>query len=158
MTGALHLPANGLVAGTDQLVISGGNVGIGTAAPQEKLHVAGNVLATNYLHSSDKRLKKNIETAKGLDIIKRLRGVVYRWIHSGEEASGVIAQEVEEILPYAVHTDSTGMKSVDYDALIGPMIEAIKEQQRIIEQQQNEIQDLRQRLEVIENRTPAKEN
>ena len=44
MTGTLNLSANGLVAGTDQLVISGGNVGIGTVIPAEKLHVyAGNI-------------------------------------------------------------------------------------------------------------------
>jgi len=45
MTGTLTLPANGLVAGTNQLVLSGGNVGIGTATPGYKLHVQGTIYA-----------------------------------------------------------------------------------------------------------------
>jgi hypothetical protein len=47
MAGTLNLPANGLVAGTDQLVLSGGNVGVGTASPGEKLTVAGTVHSTS---------------------------------------------------------------------------------------------------------------
>jgi|GEM_PF-2920476 len=43
MTGALNLPANGLVAGTNQLVLSGGNVGIGTNSPTEQLEITGNL-------------------------------------------------------------------------------------------------------------------
>jgi len=45
MTGALHLPANGLVVGADQLVVSGGKVGIGAANPTSELTVAGEILA-----------------------------------------------------------------------------------------------------------------
>ncbi len=44
MTGPLNLPANGLVAGTNQFVLTGGNVGIGTSAPVQKLEVDGNVM------------------------------------------------------------------------------------------------------------------
>ncbi len=43
MTGAINLPANGLAVGSDQLVVSGGNVGLGTTAPQAKLHVVGDI-------------------------------------------------------------------------------------------------------------------
>ena len=48
MSGSLTLPANGLVAGTNQLVLSGGNVGIGTTAPTKALDVAGTVRATGF--------------------------------------------------------------------------------------------------------------
>jgi Bacterial shufflon protein, N-terminal constant region len=53
MTGALNLPANGLVLGTNQLVASGGNVGIGTAAPGAKLEVAGSVKTSGEFQSTN---------------------------------------------------------------------------------------------------------
>ena len=62
-----------------------------------------------------------------------MRGVFFeRNTEPGERRIGVIAQEVEEILPEVVHTDEAGMKSVSYGSIIGLLIEAIKEQQEII--------------------------
>lgn len=107
---------------------------------------AGTITATAYLHSSDRRLKKDIETAPGLELIKKLRGVFYRWINNDVQDSGVIAQEVEEVMPFAVVTDKDGQKAVNYDAFVGPFIEAIKEQQEIIESQQDEIRALRDEM------------
>ena len=52
----------------------------------------------------------------------------------GARRIGLIAQEVEEVLPEVVYTDSDGMKSVSYGSIIGLLIEAIKEQQEIIMQ------------------------
>ncbi len=61
MVGTLNLPANGLVAGTNQLVLSGGSVGIGTATPGEKLEVAGNVKASGIVF-----LDGSVQTTSGL--------------------------------------------------------------------------------------------
>lgn len=122
---------------------SGGNVGIGTTTPSQKLVVAGNVTANGYFHSSDVRLKSNIITSPGLSLIERLRGVTFDWKSDGSSSAGVIAQEVEQILPSAVYTDANGMKSVDYDQLIAPMIEAIKEQQEEIETLKRQIEELK---------------
>lgn len=63
----------------------------------------------------------------------------------------MIAQEVEKVFPDIVHTDAeTGMKSVEYGNLIAPVIEAIKSQQQIIEEQNTRIQSLEARLEALE--------
>ena len=63
----------------------------------------------------------------------------------------MIAQEVETIFPDLVHTDpTTGLKSVEYGNLIAPIIEAIKSEQKTIEEQNQKIQSLEARLERLE--------
>jgi len=100
---------------------------------------AGNVTALGYFHSSDLRLKDNVTTSSGLSVVEKLRGVTFDWKKDGTSSAGVIAQEVEAVLPSAVHTDASGMKTVEYDQLIAPLIESIKEQQV-------EINDLKQQV------------
>ena len=77
---------------------------------------------------SDERLKDNIETLEnGLDKVEQLRGVTYT--RDGKENLGVIAQEIEKILPEIVKTadDEIGTKSVDYSRLTAVLIEAVKD-------------------------------
>ena len=77
---------------------------------------------------SDERLKDNIKTIEnGLDKVEQLRGVSYT--RDEKESIGVIAQEVEKILPEIVLTadDEMGTKSVDYSRLTAVLIEAVKE-------------------------------
>ena len=62
---------------------------------------------------------------------------------------GVIAQEVETILPELVSTDNNGYKAVDYSKLTPVLIEAMKEQQAIIESQQKEIDELKAQMREI---------
>jgi hypothetical protein len=63
----------------------------------------------------------------------------------------VIAQEVEEIFPNIVHTNpNTGIKAVEYGNLVAPLIEAVKEQQKIIDIQQKRIEALSERLDRLE--------
>jgi hypothetical protein len=95
---------------------------------------AGTVTATDFIATSDSRTKNNVVTIdSALDKVLKLRGVYFdRKIEPGERRVGVIAQEVEEILPEVVHTDNDGMKSVSYGSMIGLLIEAIKEQQEVI--------------------------
>jgi hypothetical protein len=118
---------------------SSGNVGIGTS-PTEALHVTGNILASgNVTAFSDERLKENIETLQGSKVLE-MRGVSYT--KDGELSSGVIAQEIEKVAPELVHTakDEIGTKSVAYGNLVGYLIEAIKDQQK-------QINDLKERLD-----------
>ena len=77
---------------------------------------------------SDERLKDNIKTLEnGLDKVEQLRGVTYT--RDGKENIGVIAQEIEKILPEIVKTadDEIGTKSVDYSRLTAVLIEAVKD-------------------------------
>ena len=97
-------------------------------------HFSGTVNAANFNTTSDATLKTNVETLTGsLDKVKSLRGVSYDWIESGGSEIGVIAQEVEAVLPDVVSTNDEGIKSVKYGNMVAVLIEAIKEQQVRIE-------------------------
>ena len=87
---------------------------------------------------SDERLKDNIETLEdGLDKVEQLRGVTYT--RDGRKNIGVIAQEVEKILPEIVLTadDEMGTKSVDYSRITAILIEAIKELSERVKELEN---------------------
>ena len=117
------------------VVIRGnGKVGIGTADPQENLDVAGLVRSQGNILTSDLRWKENVEpVGNALELVAQLRGVSYDWVDPSRGAGrqiGVIAQEVEQVLPEVVHTDSQGYKSVEYAKLAAPLIEAVKELKR----------------------------
>ena len=60
-------------------------------------------------------------------MIDSIRGVEFTWAESGKQDSGVIAQELEKALPHLVHDNEDGMKSVNYNGLIGYLIEEIKD-------------------------------
>lgn len=94
------------------------------------LVVNGTVTGTDVIASSDIRTKENVQTIdSALDRVLKMRGVFFeRKIEPGERRVGVIAQEIEEVLPEVVYTDNEGMKSVSYGSMIGLLIEAIKEQ------------------------------
>lgn len=80
----------------------------------------------NINSSSDETLKTNINTIQNsLDIIESLRGVSFEWRETGKSSYGVIAQEVEKILPELITTQER--KSVNYNGIIGVLIEAVKE-------------------------------
>ena len=75
---------------------------------------------------SDERLKENIVTIENaLETIENLRGVRFNWKESGKPSLGVIAQELEEVIPELVNGDEN--KTVTYNGLIAVVIEALKE-------------------------------
>jgi len=103
----------------------GGNVGIGTgtANPSDRLVVVGNVVATNFVLSSDERKKTKIKdlTCNNIDVNWRSFELKQ---HEGEYRTGVIAQELEQSHPEFVKTDNEGFKSVKYiDLLIAKIAE-----------------------------------
>ena len=94
----------------------------------------GNFTATgNVTAFSDERLKDNIETLDGSKVLD-MRGVSYT--KDGKAGSGVIAQEIEKVAPELVITNEKedGMKSVAYGNLVGYLIEAVKDQQKQIDE------------------------
>ena len=92
---------------------------------------SGNLTVTGTITSnSDARLKTNVETiTTALDKVVALRGVMFDRIATGAREMGVIAQEVEAVIPELVFTDENGIKSVAYANTVALLIEAIKEQQ-----------------------------
>ena len=96
----------------------------------------GDVTAFRQSTSSDERLKKNISPiTDGLDKVLKLQGVNYQFIKDRDNRRevGLIAQQVEEVVPEVVGEKEDGMKTVNYGALVGVLIEAIKELSQEVE-------------------------
>lgn len=94
------------------------------------LNVYGNIGITgNLFTTSDEKIKTNIKTIdNALDKIINCRGVSFNYIdNSNKEQIGVIAQEIEKIIPEIVETNNNGFKNVNYLSIIGYLIEAIKD-------------------------------
>ena len=137
---------DGLVSGSSQITLSSttggsttsdvqfGSLGIGTAASG----VSGEIRATGDIvafYSSDERLKENIQPIQNaLSKVESISGNTYDWkegfekihSHKGNDL-GVIAQEVQSVLPEVVTERETGYLAVDYVKLVPVLIEAIKE-------------------------------
>ena len=89
---------------------------------------SGLLTSTDYNSSSDKRLKKGIKTVdSALTKVEALRGVSFTWKDSNTKAIGMIAQEVQDVLPDVVTTDDDGYLGIKYTNVIGVLVEAIKE-------------------------------
>lgn len=119
---------------------SGGALGLNVTPT----NTAGRFEASNDIvaySSSDKRWKTNIKNIDSpLEKISQINGVEFDWIedepvhgNKGHDI-GVIAQEIEQVLPDAVQTRQSGMKAVKYEKVIPLLIEAIKDQQKQIEE------------------------
>ena len=107
-------------------------VGVGTTVPSTTLQVSGTITCTDINSTSDIKLKENIHSINNpLDKVMQINGVGFRWKDTKEEALGVIAQDIEEVLPELVK-ENDHHKSVNNNGLIGVLIEAVKEQQRQI--------------------------
>lgn len=143
-------------SGVERLrIVAGGNIGIGTSTPGTLLDVNGAMRCASLTQTSDARLKQNIRPlSSALTTVQALHGVRYtfrqaefrdRHLPSGEQI-GVLAQELEQVLPELVSTDAQGYKSVNYAQLTPVLIEALKEQQR-------QIEDLRQEVNTIKANT-----
>ncbi|NLK81696.1 MAG: hypothetical protein GX277_05810, partial [Bacteroidales bacterium] len=128
------------------------------------VHIGGNTISTSYAlqvtgafktekiyHSSDARWKTDIlQIESALSKVQQLRGVTYSWKadefpeHNFSKGTqiGLIAQEVETVFPELVITDESGYKAVEYANLVAVLIEAIKEQQTIIDAQKVQLAQL----------------
>jgi hypothetical protein len=109
--------------------------------------------------TSSIRWKEDVRTLDNpMRLVEQLRGVRYTWTESGEADVGVIAEEVAAVLPEVVAFEDDGQaRGVNYGKLVSVLIEATKAQQQdlaakeqTIEQQQEEIVDLKERLTRLE--------
>jgi hypothetical protein len=98
-------------------------------AAEEGIRAGGSILAGGDVTAySDITLKTDVNPiADALDKVQTLTGITFTRKQDGSKATGVIAQEVEKVLPEAVHTDSNGVKAVAYGNLVGMLVESIKE-------------------------------
>lgn len=150
-------------------ILSGGNVGIGTASPTDKLTVAGIIApsadntytlgksalrwsavwsANGTIQTSDIRLKKNIQSLEyGLKEVMQLHPIRYNWISGSEEDKiGLIAQEVQQIIPEVVIGEaSKETLGMNYAELVPVLINAVKEQQEQIELMEAKVKRLASR-------------
>jgi hypothetical protein len=140
--------ANGLI------IKENGFIGLGTNTPTVRLQVSGDIIANSIAGSSDIRFKKDISPIENpLTKVMQLRGVNFNWntdaypqrMFSDKRTMGFIAQEVEKIVPEIVQTENTaeGFKSIQYDKVVALLVEAVKAQQKQIQQLKREVKKLK---------------
>jgi len=101
---------------------------------------SGQLNATDFNSLSDIRFKDNVETLENSSqTLDQLRGVSFDWKETGAKSFGLIAQEVEEILPEIVTTNDNGVKSIRYLGLIAYLIESNKELQERVAQLESKL-------------------
>ena len=139
--------------GTSQLIISDGailpetnnDIDLGSSSLQFKnayfdgtvttdvIDNSGAIYSGSFVYSSDVSLKEDIQTIENpLEKVQQLRGVSYKWKDTGRKDIGLVADEVQEVLPELVVENEH--KQMDYGHMIGLLVEAIKEQQKEIEE------------------------
>lgn len=147
----------------------GGRFGIHTTTPLADLDVNGTLRVTgnvvtlgDFIDLSDSELKKNVESIEGaLETLLRLRGVTYEWKEPGRHATpagqqlGMIAQEVEEVLPQWVVLDPEGNKGLTYRGFEALVVEAVRELKEENDELRTKNSELEARLEAIEARLEA---
>jgi hypothetical protein len=139
-TSSLATTGSGTFSGS--ITISS-SLGVGTAAPA----TVGLIRATNDVvafYSSDERLKTNKQIiSKPLEKLNQINGYEFDWIpkpgiHENEGHDiGVIAQEIEKILPEIVTTRDNGYKAVKYEKIVALLIEAVKDLQNQVNELKN---------------------
>ena len=139
-------------------IVTTANVHIGGAGnPAQELQVTGDGVFTGNItayYSSDISLKDNIRPIESAIFkVKQIRGVTFDWNEKSSELQqqkghdvGLIAQEVEMVLPEVIQIRKDGIKAISYEKVVPLLVEAIKEQQVTIE-------NLIKRIELLENGT-----
>jgi hypothetical protein len=114
--------------GSNVFLAAPSNLGIGTSTPSYTLDVNGTVNATDVVMRSDRRLKSEFDTiSNALHKVRQLTGYTFNMTGKSERAAGLIAQEVQSVLPEAVTCDNQGLLSIAYGNVLGLIIESIKE-------------------------------
>ncbi|NDB54942.1 hypothetical protein EB155_02870 [archaeon] len=147
-TGAVTISIGQAVATSSNVQFNSLGVGMAASATAGRIDATNDIVAYS---SSDRRFKNNIKAIeKPLDKINKISGNTFDWneenkIEHGYEGNdvGVIAQEIEEVLPQLVQTRENGYKAVKYDKLVALLIEGIKEQQIQINDMKVEIENLK---------------
>jgi hypothetical protein len=98
----------------------------------------GTLSATIFNSLSDANQKTNVQIiTSAVNTVSKMEGVSFNWKDSGAKSYGVIAQEIEKILPDIVN-ENNGTKSVNYDAIIAFLIQSVKELSERVERLEND--------------------
>ena len=132
---------------TAMTILQNGNVGIGTTTPAAKLDVVGDIHYSGIIVDvSDRRAKDNIQPLPSGQLAKLMQLQPVSFVMKADPKHrtelGLIAQDTEPLFPDLVLTDTNGMKSLNYVALVAPIIQGMQEQQA-------EINQLRAMLAVV---------
>ncbi len=147
--------------GPSDFKLNGANCYIGTgfasSGPRLTVGVSGdgsNSIGNAWTVFSDRRYKDNIlQITNAIGMVQSLRGVTYNWKSSGLKDIGFIAQEVEDVVPTIVFTDEkTGYKSIDYSRMAPILIEAVKEQQKMIDELKKKYLELEKEIKELKNK------
>jgi hypothetical protein len=151
-------------AGSVRIWDGSGSVGYATGAGslyvEGVLEVDGIIYGAGFVNTSDMRWKRDIVPVEdALSKVLQLNGVKYSWRSdeypeqgfSDERQIGFIAQEVEQILPELVQSDKNNYKGVSYDKVTAVLVEAIKEQQQMIDELKQEVEKLKNQQLVVIN-------
>ena len=142
------VPVTGITATTldSELYLTIASAASGTQALYTNTSIrvnpsTGTISATNFNSTSDINFKKDLEVITGaLDKVTQLTGYTFTMIESGERSSGLIAQDLELVLPEAVG-GNLEKKTVSYGAVMGLIVEALKELNDKVEDLQNQLKN-----------------
>ncbi len=139
--------ANASASNTGEFVIndlatavSGGGSRRMTIANDGGVNFPGAVTGASFIPTSSAAFKTNIRTYENaLETVKKLRGVRFDWKDSGKPSVGLIAEEVDKVIPEVVAHNDKDATGVNYDSLVGVLVEAVKEQQGLIQAQKETV-------------------
>ena len=134
--------SGGILTGSANLTFDGTTLSAATIYSPSTITATGAITSAAAVTAfSDRSLKRDIQTIEhAIDLVKRMRGVSYEMINTGALGIGVIAQEMQEVVPQVV-LDNNGILSVAYGNLVGVLIEAVKE--------------MAARIDELERKTPV---
>jgi len=147
------------MANNQFIIYAANGVGINTNTPGVyALSVSGDIAAGGYYYLSDRRYKEHLQAiSTPLDKILSLHGYMFDWKSNKKADIGVIAQEVEQVFPALVATNTDGYKSVKYGNLVAPIIEAIRELNTKITTLRENYNHQQERIEKLEAKISAME-
>ncbi|KKD58291.1 hypothetical protein RN22_21790 [Grimontia sp. AD028] len=125
-----------------------GSLKVITPKDSPDIHIDGRtstVKARHFSRTSDERLKQDIKPiVSAQQLLNQIEGVTYRWkdSHQPTEEFGLIAQQVETVIPSLVDQDEDGLKSVDYEGLIPLLLESVKQLHAHVQQLETRIIEL----------------
>lgn len=90
------------------------------------VYASGNVTAVDFISTSDARLKTDVTEINGLDMVRAIRPVGFKWSDSGTQSYGVLAQELREAFPTLVSEKGDGYLAVSYTPIIAMLVDAVQ--------------------------------